>query len=127
MDTTIFLAQLWGPIIFVIGLGIFTSRSFYAKIYHDLQKEPLAVLIFAMAGMAAGIIQVLSHNTWETLPQILISLLGWGLVLKAATFAVAPKFVDRSGDLAVQSKMLPVVGAVMLVAGAYLTYFAYIA
>ncbi len=126
MDTTVFLAQLWGPILLVIGLGIFTSRSFYAKIYHDLQKEPLAVLIFAMVGMATGIVQVLSHNTWETLPQILISLLGWGLVLKAATFAVAPKFVDRSGDIAVQSKMLPAVGVVLLIAGAYLTHFAYL-
>lgn len=126
MDTTIFLAQMWGPIILVLGIGMFTSRSFYAKIYHDLQKEPLAVLIFAMVGMAAGITQVLSHNVWETLPQVLVSLLGWGLVLKAATFAVAPKFVDRSGDMAVQSKMLPVVGAVMLAAGAYLTYFAYL-
>jgi hypothetical protein len=48
MDITIFLAQIWGPVILAVGIGVFTSRSYYLKVYRDLEKETLAVLLFAM-------------------------------------------------------------------------------
>lgn len=127
MDTTLFLAQIWGPIIFAVGLGIFVSRKYYIRIYRELEKDALAVLIFGMIGMAAGIVQVNAHNVWDTLPQILISLLGWGLLIKGTVFAVVPRIVDRGGDWAADSKLIPAVGALMLLLGAYLSWFAYLA
>jgi hypothetical protein len=50
MELTQFLAQIWGPVILAIGLGIFVSPKYYSKVYHDLEREPLAILVFAMFG-----------------------------------------------------------------------------
>lgn len=127
MDITTFLAQIWGPVIFAIALGVFVSRGYYLKIYRDLEKETLAVLIFGMVAMAAGIAQVLAHNVWNTPLEIIISLLGWGLLLKGAAFAIAPKIVDWSGDMFINSKLIPFIGAAMLVLGAYLSWVGYFA
>lgn len=127
MDITIFLAQLWGPVVLAIGIGVFVSRNYYIRVYRDLEKDPLAVIVFGMIAMGAGIAQVLSHNMWDTLLQVVVSILGWGLLAKGVTFLVIPKVIDRIGDWYVRNKLLPVAGVLMLVAGGYLTWVAYFA
>lgn len=126
MELTTFLAQIWGPIILAVAVGVFASRSYYIKIYRDLEKSSLAVLIFGMVAMAAGIVQVLFHNVWDTLPQVLVSFLGWGLLIKGTLFLVAPTFVDKAGDQWVKLKLIPLAGTLMLVVGGYLTWFAFL-
>lgn len=127
MELTTFLAQLWGPGLVAFGLGFFMSREYYIRVYKDLDKETLAVLVFGMAAIAAGITQVLAHNVWNTLPEIVVSLLGWGLLLKGAVFAVSPKFVDQAGNWWGRNpQMISVAGAVMVLVGAYLSYVGYL-
>ncbi|HRH26313.1 MAG TPA: hypothetical protein PLF31_02490 [Candidatus Paceibacterota bacterium] len=126
MDTTLFLAGLWGPVIFAMGLGIFISRNYYVKAYRELEKETLAVLLYGIVGVVIGILQISAHNVWDTLPQFIISLLGWGVLLKGAVFIVAPRFADKSGDAFLNAKLLSTVGVVMLVLGGYLSWFAYL-
>lgn len=127
MDTTTFLAQIWGPIMIAIGVGIFSSPSYYKQLYRDVGKDTFAGIIFGMAAMAAGIVQVLFHNVWDTLPQILISFLGWGLLLKGIAYSAAPKWVDQMGEIWAKFNLGPVAGAILVLGGAYLTYFAYFA
>lgn len=125
MDITTFLAQLWGPTILAVGLGVFINRSYYIKIYRDLERSPLAVLVFGMVAMTAGIAHVHFHNVWDTLPHIVVSFLGWGLLIKGALFLIVPKFVDQAGDGWVNLKLIPLAGGLMLLIGGYLTSFAY--
>lgn len=123
--TTTLLAQMWGPTILAIGLGIFVSRAYYIKLYRDLQKQSMAMLLFAMVTIPAGVAQIYFHNTWNTFPEIVISLLGWGLLLKGVIFAVIPGFVDKAADWEADSKLVPFAGALMLIAGIYLIGFGF--
>ena len=127
MDITISLAQLWGPALLAIGIGFFTSRQYYLKIYRDLQNETLAVLIFAMAGIAAGIAQIQAHNVWGSFTEGLVSFLGWGLLLKGAVFAIMPSVVDKIGDWEADHRVVPFAGALVIIIGAYLTWFGFLA
>jgi hypothetical protein len=123
--TTSFLAQIWGPTILAVSLGVFISRKYYIKIYTDLQKESLAVLLFGMIAVATGIVHIKFHNVWDTLPEFIISFLGWGLLVKGLLFLLAPKFVDKAGDFEAKSKLVPVAGILMLVVGIYLSWIGY--
>jgi hypothetical protein len=125
METTLFLASVWGPTILAVGIGIFVSRKYYQKIYRDLEKDALAVLVFGMMGMAAGLVHVAYHNVWGTPAEIVVSLLGWGLLIKGALFVVVPSFVDRAGDFWADEKLIPIAGVLSLLAGGYLTWIAY--
>ncbi|MCC7356387.1 MAG: hypothetical protein IT410_02115 [Candidatus Doudnabacteria bacterium] len=125
MDTTTFLAQLWGPAILAVGLGVFVSRKNYIKIYRDLQKETLAILLFGMVGIIAGLAQIHFHNVWGSLSQIIISFLGWALLLKGLMLAIAPGIVDKIGDWQADSKLIPIAGVLMLIVGAYLSWVGY--
>ncbi len=127
MDITIFLSMLWGPVLLAMGIGFFVSRSYYVRVYRDLEKETLAALLFGMVMMTAGIAQVLFHNAWNTLPAILVSIIGWGMIAKGAVFIIAPKVVDDAGNRWAKLKLIPVAGTAVLLIGAYLTWFAYFA
>lgn len=127
MYITLFFTQLWGPVLLAIGLGIFISRTYYVKLYRDLEKNSLAVLSLGIMFMIVGIIQTASHNVWQTLPQIIISVLGWVTLLKGFVFLAIPKIVDRAGDWEAKSKLIGVAGGAMLVIGVYLTYLGFIA
>ncbi len=113
--------QLWGPVLLAVGLGFFTSRKHYLKIYRDLEKQSFAVFMFAIVAIAAGVAQIQAHNVWSTFPEIVVSILGWGLLIKGIIFAIAPRFVDQAADWEAKSKLVPLAGALMIVLGAYLT------
>jgi hypothetical protein len=127
MNTTIFLAQIWGPVLVLIGLGVFFSKDYYIRIYRDLEKEKFATLIFGMMAVAAGITHILAHNIWDGLLPTIITLLGWGLLLKGAVFTVFPKFADQKADWAVDSKLLPASATLMIILGVYLSWVGYLA
>jgi len=127
METTIFLAQLWGPALLAVGLGIFVSRKYYVRVYHELEKETLAMLCFGMMAISVGIAQIHFHNVWSTFPQIIVSLLGWATLIKGFAMTIVPGFVDRGGDWTVKSKLLPISGALTVILGLYLSWLGYLA
>lgn len=126
MEITTFLAQLWGPVILAIGVGIYVSRAFYTRIYTGLEKGSFSMLLFGMMTMTVGIVHVVYHNIWETLPQIVISLLGWGTLLKGVSFIILPDWVSMIGARLANMKFVPYAGVIMLLLGGYLTWFAYL-
>lgn len=123
---TIFLAQLWGPVLLAVGIGVFVSKSFYARIYRDIEKEPMALLLFGFIGTAAGIVHIQVHNVWDNLPEIIISLLGWMLLAKALVFLIKPGLADQWGNKVTKTnKLVPFVTVVAVILGAYLTWVGY--
>jgi len=127
MDITVFLAKLWGPAILAVGFGVFISRNYYIKIYRDLEKDALAVLIFGMVAMTSGVAHILFHNVWNTFPQILVSFLGWSLFIKGAMFVIVPNFVDRAGNFWVSKHLISIAGLLTLIGGVYLIWIGYFA
>ena len=127
MDITIFLAKLWGPAVLAVGLGIFISRNYYVKIYRDLEKDALAVLLFGMVAMTVGAAHIFFHNVWSTFPQMFVSFLGWGLFVKGTLFVVTPNLVDKAGDFWVSKHLIPIAGVLTLIGGIYLSWIGYLA
>jgi hypothetical protein len=119
---TITLAQLMGPVLFAVGVGIFVSREYYLKVYRELERETLAVMMGGIVALVSGIAVVLFHNTWGSLPQILVSLFGWLMVLKGLALLIIPKSVNRFGETMMSSNFFTGGAAVALLAGAYLSW-----
>jgi hypothetical protein len=126
MQTTVFLAQLWGPVMLALGIGFFASRRYYIRLYRDLEKETLAVLTIAMLAIPAAIVQIGVHNSWSSLPEVVVSLLGWLLLLKGLVLAIAPGWADKAGNWEVKARLIPGIGAVLVIIGAYLSWFGFL-
>ncbi len=125
MNITSFFAQFWGPIILAIGLGFFTSKGYYIRLYKDLQKEPLATLTFGVLAMIIGIFQISIVNNWGSFNEVIISLLGWGTLVKGVAFLVVPNFADKVADWEVAKKLVPGAGVLAIIAGLYITWIGY--
>ncbi len=126
MDITTFLAQLWGPVLVAVGFGFFFSRKYYIRIYRDLEKDPFAVLFFGMFAIATGIAHILAHNVWDTFPQIVVSLLGWGLLIKGIVCTTFPGLADRGADWVLDAKIVSMEGGFALLLGIYISWIGYI-
>lgn len=127
MESTIFLASLWGPALLAVGIGFFLSREHYRRIYRDIQREPFALLLFGMAGLATALVHINVHNVWNNLPEMIISFLGWGLLIKSTLFLVMPNFTDKMGDRIAKTNLVNFAGTIMTVLGVYLSWVAYFA
>lgn len=125
MDITLFLAKLWGPIIFAVGVGIIANRGYYLKVYRDLEKNVLAAFVFGIVAMTVGIAHVLSHNLWGSWLEALVSFLGWAMLAKGVAFIIAPRMVDKAGDFYAAKNRISFIGFLPLVLGAILSWIAY--
>lgn len=127
MEPTVFLAQLWAPTLLALGLGMLVSPAFYKRVYRDIEKQPLALVTLALILIPVGVVHIMAHNSYDTLATGLISLLGWGTFLKGVVMSVAPAYIDRKGDWAVQAKIVPTAGIVLVIVAAYLGFVGYLA
>ncbi len=125
METTIFLASLWGPVMFVAGLGLIISRRYYLTVYKNANRDRMAVVAISIIAMTTGLAQVQFHNVWESLPQIIISLLGWAMLIEGALYTLKPKIAEKLSALIVEEKMMVASGVICLILGGYLSWVAF--
>jgi hypothetical protein len=126
MQTSLFLARLIGPVLLIIAVGIFANE----KAYRALGKEVLAsyafIYFFSVADLVGGIAIVLVHNVWIADWRILITLLGWMMVVRGAVRILVPDAVRKMGKKALANKSIfTVTAAVVVVIGAVLCFYGY--
>ena len=127
-QTTLFLAQLIGPVMLAVGAGIFFSRDYYMKVYRHLENETLAVFVSGITALVIGIVMVMSHNVWSSLITYIISLVGWLSIAKGLLLIITPKTVSKMGDAFAKSpSMFTFAGLLYTILGVYVSYMAYFA
>jgi hypothetical protein len=125
MNITLFLAELWGPVLLAVGAGLFVSRRYYRNVYRGIESEPLATMAFGMIAMVVGILQVMAHNVWHGTPEIIVTLLGWGTLIKGTMVLVAPESAGKMVRQFQMTKLIPMSAGIVLLIGFYLTWFAF--
>ncbi|HCM43521.1 MAG: hypothetical protein UY39_C0003G0015 [Candidatus Kaiserbacteria bacterium GW2011_GWC2_49_12] len=126
-EITTFLAQIIGPVTLALGVGIYVSPRYYTKMYKNLENETTAILVAAIAAISAGMVMVLVHNTWNTFPEMVISALGWIVLLKGVSLAVAPHLVENAAEKLANSGAMRFSAVLVVVLGGYLSYVGFIA
>ena len=126
MTTSIYLAQLTGPVILVAAIGLFLSREGYKALAQEVVRSPALLYLSGVLTMIAGVAILLAHNVWVADWRLLITVFGWlaavggaaRIALPGASKAVGERMLDRPAWMTVG-------GAVWLAVGALLTYFGY--
>ncbi len=125
MDT-LFLGKMIAPYLFVSGLGFLFSVNFYEKLLINSDKsDPLTVNLSGMVHFFIGLAIVLNHHIWSNVLEILITLVGFGFLIKGLTLIVIPNSTLKSTKVSV--KLLRISGIGFLAVGSYLGYMSYFA
>jgi hypothetical protein len=125
MSTTT-LAQIIGPTIAAAAIGFLLHPKFYEKIMADFEQHEGLTYFTGIMVMVLGLIIVLNHNIWEVSVAGLITLLGWGSLIKGATFLIVPNFLFGISQSVIKNKtLMQVAMVVMLIIGSQLIYTGY--
>lgn len=117
-NISLFLAKFWGWYLLIF----FTILSFNPKrilqIVKDLQDQKFVILISFLA-IIIGLLNILSHNIWESNWRILITLIGWIALFMGLSLFIFPKRTVKFIDF-INVKFVQVFYILLFFAGLFL-------
>lgn len=126
MGNTLFISRILGPCMLVIGAGIMFNRQAYQKVMEDYCKNAALVFFGGVAALVIGLVIVLSHNVWEASWRVIVTLYGWGGIVKGIWLTVLPETVPKFMQAYSKNKaLLAAHSLLVIVLGACLTALGY--
>ncbi len=92
METSLFLAKVFGILFTVVGLGFLINFKSYQKIYDDFFKNSAILYMGGLLALIMGILLVLYHNVWEGGWVVIITVLAWMSLIKGVCLLVFPNW-----------------------------------
>ena len=126
MATSVFLARLLGPLLLAVGVGILINPKLFRTMAGEVVRSITFVYLFGLLDFAAGLAIVLTHNVWAANWRVLITLIGWLMLVRGAVRILAPEAImGFAANLLRNKQMMPVAAAVTSVLGLVFCYFGY--
>ncbi len=90
MSSTDFIARLIGLYCVVFALAILINRRSVVGAIEKVAQDQAALLIIEVFGLAAGLAIVIGHEVWTNPLGIVVTLLGWIMVLRGGILLLLP-------------------------------------
>lgn len=125
MLTSVYLARLIGPVLLAAGIGLLVNRTLYDDVVRAYLADRIWTFYAGLAGLTAGLAIVLAHRVVAPDWRLLITLLGWLMVIDGAARLIVPDamraldkaWADRPFLRPVGIAATILVGAVLTIAG----------
>jgi hypothetical protein len=128
VQASIFIARLLGPLLLIPGIGILAKPGVFRTMASEVIGSVTLIYLFGLIDLAAGLAIVLTHNVWAASWRVLITLIGWIMLIRGAARVLIPDMLMGYAAKFMRSKQaLPVAGAVLVILGLVLCYFGYVA
>lgn len=127
METSVFLAQLIGPLLLVMGVGMLVNREGYRTMAEEFLASRALIYIAGLMAFVPGLALVLVHNVWAVDWRVIITLLGWLSLLGGIFRLLLPQQVTAVGSaMLARRNALTGGGIAMLALGAILSLAGYL-
>jgi hypothetical protein len=128
MQVSVFLARLLGPLLLLPGVGLLVNPRAFRTMASEVVGSITLVYLFGLIDFAAGLAIVLVHNVWAVNWRVLITLIGWLLMIRGAARILITDTLMGYAKTVIRTKQLyPVSGGVLVILGLVLCYFGYVA
>jgi uncharacterized protein YjeT (DUF2065 family) len=102
MDTisllTLRLAEAMGLYMIVMGIGGLASPQRWRTVMEDLHRSPALVVTLGFAIFAVGVTLVMIHSRWTDPLAILVSTIGYVVLIEGALLLAVPGPLIRIGS-----------------------------
>ena len=123
MELSIYLAQLFGVVFVVVGLGLLLRTGFYRKMYKNVVKNDVIMVYGGLAALTIGLVIVSAHNVWVQSWEVIITIFGWLAVVEGILLLLLPEEMSRIVAKWLKGKGLIVFGGIFyLILGIVLGY-----
>ena len=122
----IWISKFLGPIILVLGVHMLVSPAALLETTKGFLADRPLVLISGVLAMTAGLSIVNTHNVWALEWPLIVTLLGWALLVGGALRVLAPSMVEDVGAAMMgRPRTTRIAGACWALLGAFLTFQGY--
>jgi hypothetical protein len=125
MEMSLFLAKLLGLYFLVVSLLCFFRHHEMKITGKELISSRSALAVSAEISLLFGLVIVIDHSLWEASWRVLVTILGYLLVLRGVLRYAFPVQVKKMWTK-VAEKGCGLITLIMLVIGAYLTYCGFV-
>jgi hypothetical protein len=126
VPAAVFVARLIGPLFVALGVGMLLNQTLYAAMIGEAVRLPTLIYLSGMLALTAGLAILNVHRAWSAGWRVLITILGWVLVIAGVIRIVLPT-VTMSMATAISSApvAMAIGGAIVLVLGGFLSFEGY--
>jgi hypothetical protein len=126
MENSIFLAQLMGIFSLAMGFSMLAKRKMLISIFYELSDSRALSYILGTLIFLLGLLVILNHNVWELSPRIIITIVGWGILIEGGSYLFISKETLRKYLAFLDNrKVYYIIAAGYLILGTYLSYFGF--
>ena len=126
MSTPILLARIGALVYISVAVGVFVGPAYFRKIVEDFLKSPGASYLGSIMALIIGCLMVAAYNVWTFEWTVLITILGWGGIIKGLLGLMFPEtFIDMSKRF-LKIKSFASLGVMSLILGLVLGYYGFI-
>ncbi len=115
-----------GPALLAIGLSMLLRTESWAKSLKAWRKDRLGMVGMTLMELVLALVILVKHNIWEAEPWVLITLIGWAMLLESLIILLSPeKTAQAYLRLIGQEKSVRIFGLTQSVLGLCLAHLAY--
>ena len=124
MDSSIFLAKLMGPIFVIIGVGLFLNRERYLAVVDEVIMSKTLLYVFGGMALTGGLAILLTHNVWVWDWPVIITIVGWLMIVRGSLRIIIPQQVEDLARKMVAGwpEVLLISGVLVITIGAFLCW-----
>ncbi len=124
MYTSLFLAKLIGPIFVIVGTGLLLNGDRYRAVADEVMSSHTLLYIFGAIALTGGLAIVLTHNIWVWDWPVIITIVGWLMIVRGSFRIVFPQQVEDLARKMVArwSNILLISGLLVIALGAFLCW-----
>jgi len=90
MESTLFLAKIFGLYFIVMGLSMTLRRREVSLMFEDFVENRPLVYLTSVLALILGLVLVVSHNVWSAGWPLVVTLLSWLVLIKALAYLLLP-------------------------------------
>jgi hypothetical protein len=122
MQNAMWLASIFGPLLIILGVWMLFYHDNMVKICASVKNTPSVLYVLSLINMLLGLTILTQFNVWVMGLSILVTLLGWFLLLRGIMALFVPQMLMKWSH---DPSWMKVKGIVPLVWGFGLCWFAY--
>ena len=126
METSIFLAKVIGLVSVISTTAVLTRYKESLALEAEAMKNPAATYISGFAFLVLGVLLVVSHSVWTLDWRLVITIMGWLVLLKGIGRIFFPNAVMRLIAKKRDNRKFLMGEVVVLLVGLYLLYYGFI-
>jgi hypothetical protein len=126
MATAILIAKILAVVYLSLSVGYIANRKLYKTEFPKLLDNFSFMLFGGMMAIVLGCLILNAHNTWNSDWTFLITLIGWGAVIKGVIMLAFPKAMNVFKPL-YKGKNMDAFMAIPVIVGLVFAYFGFLA